>query len=401
MSITQKIEKYYKNRVKNIKKMKNGIEKDMAIGSLVADLGSRSISAVSKAINKCREKVKSCYEKFKYGIQLSLEFRGRKKIMDKFISLKDDIEKVIEKYTNVDSHFKTETLYVSINPNVIIEELVNNFNYPRNFCCYNTMSNIIKKMGYKLHRIPKIKVLDKIKETDAIFENVNDEMESALETNNNVGVISIDDKATKKIGNISDNGKTYLNIEALDHDTNFEYAMKPFGILDLKTNETFVTCTAYASTAEFKADCIEEYIRHKNTKIKLEKLIIFLDNGPENSGRRKLWLKKLVEISIKYNLIIRLVYYPPYHSKYNKIERFWARLQMIWNKVIIDSIEKLHDCLNKTTWKDVKCVGKIANKEYQKGIVVTDYEIENKINPHIIREKGLEKWSIIITPFDN
>lgn len=29
-------------------------------------------------------------------------------------------------------------------------------------------------MGYKLHRIPKSKALDKVPETDKIFKNVND-----------------------------------------------------------------------------------------------------------------------------------------------------------------------------------------------------------------------------------
>ncbi len=96
--------------------------------------------------------------------------------------------------------------------------------------------------------------------------------------------------------------------------------MKPFGILDLKTNETFVTCTPYTSTAEFKVKCIEKYVIEKNKRVPLKKLVIFLDNGPENSGRRKLWLKLLTELAKKYNIVIELVYYPPYHSKYNKIE---------------------------------------------------------------------------------
>ena len=43
MSISQIIEKYHKNRVENIKKMSNGIDRDMAIGSFVADLGKGSI----------------------------------------------------------------------------------------------------------------------------------------------------------------------------------------------------------------------------------------------------------------------------------------------------------------------------------------------------------------------
>ena len=207
MIISEKLENDYKNVVKNIKNMSNCVERDLAIGALVLDLGDRCISAVSKAIGVSREKVKACHEVFINGKQLSIELRGRKKITNKYPNLTNDIEKVIEKYKNVDSHFKTETLYVSINPKAIIDELVSNYDYPKNFACYNTIKNLLNEMGYKLHRIPKSKVIDKVPETDKIFENVNNELESALETNGETSVISIDDKATKKIGNISDNGK--------------------------------------------------------------------------------------------------------------------------------------------------------------------------------------------------
>lgn len=43
------------------------------------------------------------------------------------------------------------------------------------------------------------------------------------------------------------------------------------------------------------------------------------------------WLQQagqqLVELSQTIGLRIRLIYYPPYHSKYNPIERCWAALE--------------------------------------------------------------------------
>ena len=69
-------------------------------------------------------------------------------------------------------------------------------------------------MGYKYHKIPKSKVINKIPETDAIFENVNDHLEAIDINNKEIAAISIDDKATKKIGNFSDNGYSWINIKA-------------------------------------------------------------------------------------------------------------------------------------------------------------------------------------------
>ena len=203
--------------------MNKGIDRDMSIGALVADLSNRCINAVSKIIGISRWKVKKCSDLYQNRIiQLSFEFRGRKSIEEKYPNLKRDIEIIIEKYKNVDAHFKNERLYVSVSPQTIIDELITNSNYPVRFACYNTIAKLLKEMGYKLKRISKELVQDKIPETDAIFENVNNAMESAMETNDSVAVISIDDKATKKIGNLSDGGKSWLNLKALDHDTKFE-----------------------------------------------------------------------------------------------------------------------------------------------------------------------------------
>ena len=52
--------------------------------------------------------------------------------------------------------------------------------------------------------------------------------------------------------------------------------------------------------------------------------MLFLENGPENSSARSLWIYKLIETAKKYKITIELVYYPPYHSKYNKIEHYWG-----------------------------------------------------------------------------
>ena len=47
----------------------------------------------------------------------------------------------------------------------------------------------------------------------------------------------------------------------------------------------------------------------------------------------------MVELSRSIGLRIRLIYYPPYHSKYNPIERCWAALEQYWNGALLDSVE--------------------------------------------------------------
>ena len=63
-------------------------------------------------------------------------------------------------------------------------------------------------------------------------------------------------------------------------------------------------------------------VRSKNRKVR--RLVIYLDNGPKNSGRRTQFLKRMIEFADWSGLEIHLLYDPPYHSKYNPIERCWS-----------------------------------------------------------------------------
>lgn len=399
MSISEIIKKFYQNRVENIKRMPAGYQKDMAIGSFVADLGYRSIKPIAKAIGSCFRKVKSCFEMFCYGVQTKLEFRGRKKVEDIYPEIRNQIKNIVMTYEYTDPHFKTETLFVDLSLQNLRNELILRYDYTKETCpCKSTLLRLLTDLGYKIQKVKKTKVLDKIPETDAIFENINETKQFIPFSGDDVAVISIDDKNRKKIGNVSDNGYSWFKKEALDHDTNFNCSVVPFGILDLKTNETFIYCSKGSSTANFKVDCIDDYLMRKKETSNVKRLIIFLDNGPENSSRRTLWIKCLVDLAKKYDISIELVYYPPYHSKYNAIERYWARLQLSWNGLIIDTVDKLIEAINKVTWKGIKSVATLITKEYKKGISINKEDIKTLERKHVYREENIEKWSLIITP---
>ena len=260
--------------------MSAGYQRDMAIGAFVADIGTRSIKPIAKASGSCFRKVKSCFEMFRHEIQTKFEFRGRKKVENKFPEIKNQIQNILNNYEYTDSHFKTETLFVNLSLQNLRNELILQYDYTEETCpCKSTLLRLLTDLCYKIQKVKKTKVLDKIPETDAIFENINETKQFISKSCDNVAVISIDDKNRKKIGNISDNGYSWFNRQALDHNTNFNCSIVHFGILDLKTNETFVYCSKGSSTANFKVDCIEEYLLNKKDKYNINRLIIFLDNG--------------------------------------------------------------------------------------------------------------------------
>lgn len=74
-------------------------------------------------------------------------------------------------------------------------------------------------------------------------------------------------------------------------------------------------------TADFMIDSLEAYWLKQDFQNDIDTLIINADNGPENNSRRTQFMKGIIEFAAKYDVKVILAYYPPYHSKYNPVER--------------------------------------------------------------------------------
>lgn len=68
-------------------------------------------------------------------------------------------------------------------------------------------------------------------------------------------------------------------------------------------------------------------------------------------SNRSLFIKRIVQVSLETKLRIRLIYYPPYHSKYNPIERGWAIWENSWNGAIFESKGTGLSWASNLTWK--------------------------------------------------
>ena len=142
--------------------------------------------------------------------------------------------------------------------------------------------------------------------------------------------ISIDTKAKVKIGNLSRGGKsrTIKPQSADDHDTEWQAVLVPFGILNTQTDQLSIYLGQSAETTDFIVDCLTDWWdNNKSDYTELEELVIDLDGGPAIRSNRTQFIKRIVELSQRISLRIRLIYYPPYHSKYNPIERCPAALE--------------------------------------------------------------------------
>ena len=185
--------------------------------------------------------------------------------------------------------------------------------------------------------------------------------------------------------------------KGLDHDPPAKEKMVPFGVLVLLT-QALTLVFGVAETSDFWVDALQVWwgrVRAQFRRIKC--LVIYLDNGPENSGRRTQFLKRMVQFADRSGLIIRLVYYPPYHSKYNPIERCWSSLEQKWSGVLLRCWAVIRACALRMTWCGQHPVVMRLWGSNEKKVRVKAKEMA-QIESRLERSATLPKYDITISP---
>jgi hypothetical protein len=151
-------------------------------------------------------------------------------------------------------------------------------------------------------------------------------------------------------------------------------------------------------TSDFIVDCLESWWdenAHRHPGV--EELAINLDNGPAVESHRTQFIRRMVEFSHKTSLRLRLIYYPPYHSKYNPIERCWATLENYWNGAILSTVEIALEWARNMKWKCHAPVVHLVEREYEKGIKVCQAVLK-ELKEFWQRSKTLPKWDVVVQP---
>jgi len=182
-----------------------------------------------------------------------------------------------------------------------------------------------------------------------------------------------------------------------DHDPPAKEKLVPLGVLILLTGALTLIFGGH-ETSDFWGDCLRLWWGSvKDQFPKVLRLTIYLDNGPKNSGTRTQFLKRLIEFADWSGLEIHLVYYPPYHSKYNPIERCWSALQQKWNGVLLTCWQIVLTCAQRMTWKGQHPTVLRLDGDYPTGVSVPKHEMQ-ELNKRLERSPSLGKYDILIRP---
>ena len=394
MKLTEHAKSLYITTAKKLK----GTDRRQFMASVVKGLGIGGQTLAERELGWNRRTIRKGMQELKSGQPIVDGFKrsGRKRVETTLPNLLKDIKSLVDPHSQTDPSFKSIRLYTRITASEVRRQLMEQFGYSdEELPSAETIRRRLNDLGYTLKRVLKTKPVKKIPETSAIFEQLG-KVNTEADNNPNTLRISIDAKATVKIGEFDRGGRNRTPTIAFDHDFSTESTITPYGIFLPEYNELFLFFVTSKLTADCIVDLIESWwqtVKHRFSHI--QKLVMNQDNGPENNSRRTQFMKRIVDFARESQLTLQLAYYPPYHSKYNPIERCFGWLEKHWNGSLLDTVETVVNFAKTLTFKDKNPVVTLVETIYSTGVTLNKLamaEIETQIN----RLPNLQKWFVEI-----
>ena len=269
-----------------------------------------------------------------------------------------------------------------------------------------TMGKLLVQLGYRRQVNRKANDGNQHLDRDAQFEHIN-KMVLAFQASGQP-VISVDTKKKELIGNYKNGGSDYCErgkprrVEVHDFQDKEKGKVIPYGIYDVTANTGWVSVGIDHDTAEFAVNAIRGWndvvgcVRYPGA----DRLLITADCGGSNGARVRLWKRCLQDLADETGLTIQVCHYPPGTSKWNKIEhRLFCHITQNWRGRPLTSRLAVIELIAATTTKAGLTVEATLDTEsYQKGIKVTDKEMENL---NIQRDEFHPEWNYTIAPRQN
>src|SRR3989344_4668344 len=321
---------------------------------------------------------------------------GRKKIIDKDPSVKEEIENILEENTAGDPMSRLK--WTNKSTYTIADELKNK----NQSISEGTVGSVIKSLGYSLQANIKSKENGSSEQRDSQFKYINEQVK--LFAKKNMPVISVDTKKKELVGNFKNNGRKWTKKGKAEivNVYDFEYLAKgkaiPYGIYEVLKNNGFVNVGISHDTSEFAVESIRQWWKNigKKNYPHSKELLICADGGGSNASRSRLWKFYLQKFANKTGLKITVCHFPPGTSKWNKIEhKMFSFISMNWKGKPLRNYELIINLIESTTTKKgLKIKAKIDRNVYELGKKIPEKEA-SKIN--IFNHKINSKWNYTIS----
>ncbi len=190
--------------------------------------------------------------------------------------------------------------------------------------------------------------------------------------------------------------KNRVTTLATDHDFQPVATLTPVGIFLPQYNELYLFFVTSKVTADCLVDLLESWWQEVKDRFEsITKWVINADNGPENHSRRTQFMHRLVNWVNTEHIPIQLAYYPPYHSKYNAVERTFGWLEQHWNGSLLDTVDTVLNFAQSLEFKGQRPVVKLVTQVYETGVKLSQQAM-TELEKQLQRLPGLEKWFVEI-----
>ncbi|MFZ4816498.1 MAG: ISAzo13 family transposase [Phototrophicaceae bacterium] len=364
--ISELLKQTYIATVKALK----GSERCQFMARIAKSLGDGGQSHAAREFHWGRNTIAKGMKELESGIPIAdnVSARGRKKAEEKLPNLLTDIRDIVDGASQTDPTFQSTRLYCRLSAAEVRRQLIAQKGYREEVLpSEETIRVKLNALGYKLRAVQKSRP-KKVPETDGIFEQLA-HVNAEADADERVLRLSLDTKASVWVGPYSCGGQSHVLVKAADHDFHPDAKLTPFGILLPQYGEVFLYFTDSKVTSDFIVDCLVDCWNTLRAHFpQVTRLVLNFDNGPENHSRRTQLMKRITDWVDEVHLTLDLAYYPPYHSKYNPIERVWGVLEKHWNGSLMDSCQTILNFAQTMTFRGLSPQVKLMSTPYATGV---------------------------------
>jgi len=249
---------------------------------------------------------------------------------------------------------------------------------------HQTVASLLDDLGYSLQGNQKTTEGSSHPDRDAQFKYIQRRVEEFQSRGQ--PVVSVDTKKKEHVGDFKNNGKEWRPKGNPERVRVYDFVDKtlgkanPYGVYDTTANVGWVSVGVDHDTAEFAVETLRRWWEKMGRSQYLEatELLVTADGGGSNGTRVRLWKVALQRLADQTGLRISVCHFPPGTSKWNKIEhRMFSYISLNWRGKPLISHEVIVNLIAGTTTRTgLKIQAELDTNLYQKGIQVTDKELE-------------------------
>jgi Rhodopirellula transposase DDE domain len=376
-------------------------------GTEARGLGRGGIAAVAAATGLSRDTIRGGMQPAQggegkalaalAGARLRRVGGGRKRLVDKDVTLLRDLEALVDPVTRGDP--QSPLRWTSKSTRKLAEELQAR-GHPIEA---RTVAGLLTELGYSLQALRKTREGAAHPDRDAQFVYINEQTQAFQAQG--YPVVSVDAKKKELVGELKTGGREWQPQGEPERVRVYDFVDKargkaiPYGVYDVTANTGWVSVGLDHDTAEFAVATLRRWWQQMGTEAypRATSLLVIADGGGSNGARTRLWKAELQRFADETRLHITVCHLPPGTSKWNKIEhRMFAYITLNWRGRPLISHEVIVNLIADTrTTKGLSIRAALDPKRYVTGKKVTDEEMAGL---RIERAAFHGDWNYTINP---